>query len=98
VEELAKMKEDLKNKVIGKIEEKGIKPKSKSSIRNKKLAELLVVIFMALISFIVGAVTLNTVNYFIRSKQNGFFDFLILISPLAINASIALTILITDTL
>jgi hypothetical protein len=40
VEELAKMKEDLKNKVIGKIEEKGIKPKSKSSIRNKKLAEM----------------------------------------------------------
>ena len=88
------MKEDLKNKVIGKIEEKGIKPKSKSSIRNKKLAELLVVIFMALISFIVGAVTLNTVNYFIISKQNSFFDFIILISPLVLMLA-ALSVIIT---
>lgn len=91
---MVKMKEDLKNKVIAEIEEKGIKPKSKSSIRNKKLAELLVIIFMASISFIVGAVALNTLSYFVNYKQNGFFDFLVLTSPLVL-ILMALTILIT---
>ena len=88
------MKEDLKNKVIAEIEEKGIKPKSKSSIRNKKLVELLIIIFMASFSFIIGAVILNTLRYFIDYKQNGFFDLLVLISPLVLTLT-ALAILTT---
>lgn len=88
------MKEDLKNKVIGEIKEKGIKPKSKSSIRNKIIAEMVFFIFMAMASFALGAITLNTTEYFLRYKGAGFADFIILTMPLIIILSI-LTILIT---
>lgn len=88
------MKKDLKNKIIAEIKEKGIKPKSKSSIRNKKLVELLIIIFMASFSFIIGAVILNTIRYFIDYKQNGFFDLLVLISPLVLMLMV-LTVSIT---